>query len=56
MSSFEYRLWIAIAIGVVVWCTVSVELQYQAVKPYYPNMSRWEYFLLSEKLRITPDE
>lgn len=27
---------------------------YQAVRKYYPEMSMWDYFILSDKLRITP--
>lgn len=29
---------------------------YQATRKYYPEMSMWDYMLLSDKLRITPQQ
>jgi len=29
--------------------------QYQAVKKYYPSLTIWEYLILQDKLRITPE-
>ena len=31
------------------------EIKYQSIKKYYPTISRIEYFILSEKLIITPE-
>jgi hypothetical protein len=28
--------------------------EYQAVKSYFPNMTLFEYFILGDKIRITP--
>jgi len=30
--------------------------EYTCVKKYYPNMTITEYFILSDKIRITPNE
>ena len=32
------------------------ESQYAAIRKYYPGMSRWEYFMLQDKIRITPKD
>lgn len=32
-----------------------INIQYQAVKKYYPNMTFMEYLILEDKIRITPD-
>ena len=47
--------WVVIMLALVfaVWF---FETQYQAVRKYYPGMSRWDYFILQDKLRITPEE
>ncbi len=29
--------------------------EYKAIKKYYPELTFWEYFILHDKLRITPD-
>ncbi len=44
-----------IVVGVLM-CVWWAEMQYQAVRGYYPGVGRWEYVLLYDKLRITPHD
>jgi len=32
------------------------QAEYEAIKKFYPNLTFWEYVLLHNKLRITPNE
>jgi hypothetical protein len=31
------------------------EWHYQAIKKYYPNLSRWENFMIGRHIKIEPD-
>jgi hypothetical protein len=35
--------------------TLCKEIQYQQVKKHFPNMSRWEYFIIEDKIVIMPN-
>jgi len=51
----EFRLYIFFLILIILVSLSLWECQYQAVKKYYPGISRLEYMLLEDKLRIMPD-
>lgn len=31
------------------------EIEYEATRKYYPTLTRWDFVILQDKLRITPD-
>ena len=45
-------LWIIISFVAL----VVKEVEYQTIKHRFPNMSRWEYFIIENKIRIYSDE
>jgi len=45
-------LWIFILVCIMGFYAAKAE--YEAVKNYYPDLTFWEYFLISDKIRITP--
>jgi len=48
-----WRLWVFGILLVIGYFWTMAE--YEAVKKYYPNLTMWEYFILNDKLRITPN-
>lgn len=37
-------------------CYLSMCVKYEAIKPYYPGLTLWDYIILKDALRITPGE
>ncbi len=50
---FSVKLWFYCAALFIAACVF--ECQYQAVLKYYPRLTRWEFVILMDKIRITPD-
>jgi hypothetical protein len=48
-------LWVFLGVGIVALPLAIFTAKYEAVKKYYPNLTVWEYVLLEDRLRITPE-
>jgi len=47
-----WRIWLFIIALIIGYYWTQAE--FNAVKKYYPDLTMWEYFILNDKLRITP--
>lgn len=47
------KIYFFAVLALLAWCIF--EMEYEAIKNYYPSMTRLEYLLLSSKLRVTPN-
>lgn len=56
MSTGEIKAAILIIGSVIFLLTVSNYYQWQATKKYYPDLTWGEYFFLSDKLKILPED
>lgn len=57
MISDAYKTLFTLIIALLIvlwWFTFNAE--YEAVRRYYPGLTKWEYFFLGDKIRITPDD
>lgn len=54
MNEFRFMFWAVVTVFAL--GALSYYYEYQAVKKYYPKISFVDYVILSDKLRITPDE
>lgn len=55
MSKLKSAVKVFIAFFLAITAYLACNVEYQAIKKYYPSLTLWEYFFLKDKLRITPD-
>lgn len=53
MDMIKSVKWIFLMLALVIYLWW-FDVQYKAILKYYPGMSRWEYFMLQDKIRVTP--
>jgi hypothetical protein len=52
---FKTTRWIFL-IGALIIALWWFNAEYEAVRRYYPGLTKWEYFILQNKIRIVPDD
>ena len=53
--SFIVTFYLIVAVFTMLFGYLYIQIQYEAVKKFYPNLTFWECAILGSKLRITPN-
>ncbi len=56
MEKMATTFYLVLILLCVAFCVIWFNVEYNAVKKYYPDITPWEYFVLQQKLRITPED